>query len=372
MKRKSKIKFFFDFATLITAFFSIGFICFQLMFPQRTAGAVREALISSATNVIPSLFPFMVISRFIIALGMLSPIENTLGKGMSKLLGIPQKSVSSLLIGILSGFPIGAVTVCESYKKGEMTKDEAEFALCVSHNTGPAFPVGVVGVLLWNNKNFGVFIYFSQILAMLFLCLLKRKDRRGLYIRNTVPKYKAKKITASAALTSSVTSSASSCVGIVGFIVIFKVITEMILSFIPIKFELIRTMISAVAEFSSGSASAAELGGAAGAAFSGFAVGFGGISALMQACALTAETDLSIKKCALFKSIQGAVCAVMCTAYYNMFIKEDHVMEVYKKLETIQVNNFKYIAVLLVCAAAVIKYLGKKHKNTIQYTFFSL
>lgn len=104
-----------------------------MIFDSRTAlsGAADGVQLCVAT-VIPSLFPFFVVS--ILLTGLLSSCT----KGKHTL----------LLVGFLGGYPVGAQCVAQAYQSGRISRQEAERMLCFCNNAGPAFLFGIGSSLL--------------------------------------------------------------------------------------------------------------------------------------------------------------------------------------------------------------------------------
>ena len=54
----------------------------------------------------------------------------------------------------------------------------------------------------------------------------------------------------------------------------------------------------------------AEIGGKAGIALSSFAIGFSGISVLLQGASFASSAGFSLRKTAAAKLLQGTICAI--------------------------------------------------------------
>lgn len=120
-------------------------------------------------SVIPSLFPFIVLSGMLT--GSLSEIHIPRLKLFNKLLCIPRGSELLVVLGLLAGYPVGAQNVCDAYRDAILKKDTAKRMLVFCNNAGPAFIFGIVapqfdipsiGWYLW-----GVLIISSFITAII-------------------------------------------------------------------------------------------------------------------------------------------------------------------------------------------------------------
>lgn len=115
-----------------------------LILDSRTAvQGARDGIALCLQTVIPSLFPFLILSRLIT--GSMLGRELPLLRGPARLLGLP-KGGESMLVGIyLGGYPIGAGMASEGFQKGKLSREEALRLLRFCNQPGPAFLFGMVG-----------------------------------------------------------------------------------------------------------------------------------------------------------------------------------------------------------------------------------
>lgn len=70
----------------------------------------------------------------------------------------------AFIMGIISGYPVGAKIVTEFRKNGDCSKAEAERLLAFTNNSGPLFIIGTIGVSMFGNTLIRIaFIYNSYI-----------------------------------------------------------------------------------------------------------------------------------------------------------------------------------------------------------------
>ena len=117
-----------------------------IRFPQESIQAAGEGLTLSANVIIPSLFPFFVLSTLMVRLGLAQHFGRILEPVMRPLFNVSGACSSAFVLGFVGGYPVGAKTAIALYESGSITKSEAERLLAFSNNSGPAFILGVVGV----------------------------------------------------------------------------------------------------------------------------------------------------------------------------------------------------------------------------------
>lgn len=108
------------------------------------------------TSLIPSLFPFFILSSLISA--ALSGQKTPGLSFLEKLCGMPEGTGSLFLVGLLGGYPMGAQCCGEAYRQGALSKEDAQRMCAFCNQAGPSFLFGLVapffsspydGWLLW-------------------------------------------------------------------------------------------------------------------------------------------------------------------------------------------------------------------------------
>ena len=98
----------------------------------------RDGLTLCIQTVIPSLFPFFVLSS--VLLSALSEQDSILIKLLAKKLMIPQRAASLVIPGFLGGYPVGAKCVADLYESRQISKKDAQRLLAFCSNAGPEEP----------------------------------------------------------------------------------------------------------------------------------------------------------------------------------------------------------------------------------------
>ncbi len=113
-----------------------------LILDTKTAlSGAREGLQLCFSAVIPSLFPFCVLS--VLLTGSLTGIRSRLLQPLERLLKMPKGTGSLFLIGLLGGYPTGAQAVALCRESGQLTDAQADRMLGFCSNAGPAFVFGI-------------------------------------------------------------------------------------------------------------------------------------------------------------------------------------------------------------------------------------
>lgn len=117
--------------------------------------ACRQGLDMFLESVFPALFPFFFFTGLLGVFGTDGIIARMSKKPIRVLYDVPPAGGYAMALSFISGYPIGAKTVSESYKNGLMTLDECKRAISFSSTSGPLFVVGVIGYKMLGSPTLG-------------------------------------------------------------------------------------------------------------------------------------------------------------------------------------------------------------------------
>lgn len=150
---------------VICGFACIGFAIIIFANSKISATGAIDGLKLCGEIIIPSLFPFMVLTSFFQKSGGLEPIQKLLTPLTNCLFGLSGKEFAVFLLSLVSGYPVGASMLCDLYKSGQITERKANSMLTFCVNGGPAFIVMAVGNGILGNKSLGVRLLICHIIA---------------------------------------------------------------------------------------------------------------------------------------------------------------------------------------------------------------
>lgn len=125
-----------QFLWLIT---SVLFIFLLLTNPVNSAKLVNTGLITWYKHMIPSLFPFMVLSGFLLRSGLSFQISSLFNPILGRLFRLSPNCVYIIIMGFLCGFPMGANVIAQSLNLNKISKREGELLLAFCNNIGPVY-----------------------------------------------------------------------------------------------------------------------------------------------------------------------------------------------------------------------------------------
>ena len=207
------------------------FLLFLLLHPKQTSQAVVLGLTICASRLIPSLFPLMVLSVFASHSGVCTAFGQFLCRLTKDRMNLGNAGWGAFLLGTVAGFPLGALTVFELQKHGELSEQQARRLCGICNNTGPAFLIAYVGEGLLGDARIGWMLFACQLLAAFTILLfthprLRQKNDSSFHTSTVSPTQNSARntdVNISACLSDAVKTAASNLVGVCGFVVFFSV-----------------------------------------------------------------------------------------------------------------------------------------------------
>ena len=277
-----------------------GLLVWFLAGSDHVRAVMQEGLALCARSVIPSLFPFMVVTSLLLSLGLGELAAPWLAGLMEPLFRVPGAGSAALLLGLIGGYPIGAQTAAQLYRGGLTTREEAERLLAFCNNSNPVFLISVLGVGVFGSVRAGVWLWLIHVLSALLTGLVfrgggKPASRQGLTRR---PPFRA--VGFAEAFTGAVRSSLAGILSVCAFVVFFYVLAHPLTA---MGGRLGAVLVAVLELFSLTPLLTAD---AFGFLLAAAAAGWGGLSVLCQTLAVLEGSGLRLRNCLLGKVVQSA------------------------------------------------------------------
>lgn len=286
----------------------------SLFFSDEIAHSVKSGLSLCANVIIPSVFPFIVISDFLYSTMDFSSLKFIDGV-FRRVFKISAEGLYAFVLGILCGFPLGVKCVRDLYLSGNITKDESERLIGFCNNTGPAFLVCGIGLGLRGNITEGIILYVAMVISAIICGIvlsIGAKSETGTESIRQAPPF---------SFTLSIKNAGINTLNICSYLTFFacacgilrKLLGECYLYIGILPFLEIGSSTSILSKTS-------LLNKFQSLALSGFAVGFSGLSVHLQALSFLIDTDISAKRYFISKLLQGILCMLISSLLYLTLI----------------------------------------------------
>lgn len=285
------------------SFFQIAGVILSLIFmfklPYAVTSGVTEGLQICFYVILPSLFPFMVLSTYIIKSNIfkftykiLTPISRILFRQSAC-------AVPVIIMSMIGGFPIGIKMVNNLLNDGAINEKQAQRLCLFCMNGGPAFIITAVGVNMLGSTRAGVIMFVSLCFSSLVLGIFTRflGDKNELRERQEIQ-------SSLSSLSSAVSDALQSVLGICAWIVIFSAITSCLK--VCVENESIFTAFSAFLEVTKG---CVQLAGKMPIPVITAMIGFGGICVHCQVLSNLKNCGLKYSHFFVCRVLNGAIAS---------------------------------------------------------------
>lgn len=298
---------------IITAF-SIFFNLLILIFPELTINSAITGLKLWYSSAVPSLLPFIISINLLKHTYAPYYISKALEPVTKKLFNVDGAGVFPIVMGMLSGYPLGAKLCCEFYSEHKISKEQAEHILCFANNSGPLFIIGTVGTVFLGDLSIGYFLMFIHYLSAIVTGIFTTK-KTNTY---SVPFRKESEYkNIGAVLAETLENSITTIVMIGGYIILFSIITGFIMPVIPDGTP--QGIICGIFEITRGCSIIAK---SKYIFIIAALISWGGLSIHAQSLSYITKTDLSCGKYILSKIFQSFVTIILFFILYPIYAQK--------------------------------------------------
>ena len=130
--------------------------------------AAQEGLKLCITTLIPSMFPFFILSDLWETV-IYFDSNSIVAKGFEKIFNINGEGLSCFLIGSICGFPLGAKSLSEKYCDNFFNDEELDSLSALCNNPSAPFVISGIGVGLFGSLKIGIILQISVLLSAIFI-----------------------------------------------------------------------------------------------------------------------------------------------------------------------------------------------------------
>ncbi len=271
--------------------------------PDAAAGA-RQALVQCGASLVPSLLPCCVAANLL--LGAAKP---ALPRPAARWLGLSPVGLECLLVGAVSGFPLGAMYAAAQCKKGRMQPGEAVVTAALANQAGPAFVLGAVGLGVFGSARTGAALWAGVLVSAVLCARLLAPGSAA--APQAAPPAQAAGRSLLRALPQAVGQAGAAMVRLCAMVVFFGALLGAATPLLPTAGTLARAVAGGLLELSSGVSALGGLSRRMAAAAGLLLLGWGGCCVHLQALGPLAEAGLSFRVYLGCKGLQAAVCALL-------------------------------------------------------------
>lgn len=147
----------------------------MLRFPETCFQGASAGLLLWFRTVLPTLFPFIVITSLLVRTRAVEGISRILSPMICPLFGVSEASSFAVLGGFLCGYPMGAKITSDLLDEGYISRKEGNYLLSFCNNTSPMFVISYIVLQNLRRPELGIISLGIMMASPVLLSFLFRR-----------------------------------------------------------------------------------------------------------------------------------------------------------------------------------------------------
>lgn len=312
------------------------FFVLMFTFPHASYKGASSGLMLWFMNVLPTLLPFIIVSNMIINLNIAGKISRLLYPLFGKLFRVSPNGCYPILVGFLSGLPMGAKSTADLVEANRIDSDEGFFLLSMCNNASPIFIMSYIATNQLQMPGLRLIllliIYGSSVISANLYRIYKnniiKKNRKNAFHITEVYKessgiggeYRSVRFSFDI-LDKSIMNGFEVITKIGGYIILFSILAQ-IINEIGAGLSLPKAIIIGFLEITTGIDHICKLpiGKNTKIVLASVLTSFGGLSGLAQTKSVLGKSRLSVKFYIAVKLLSAFVAMVLTLVYVLYFL----------------------------------------------------
>jgi len=300
-----------------------------LLFPGASFRGASQGLLLWFHNVLPSLLPFIILSNLIVRLNITRQISKVFYPVFGRLFGVSYEGCYPIVIGFLSGIPMGAKSTADLVSDHKINASEGNFLLGMCNNASPMFIIGYIAItqLKLPEINYVLFsiIYGSSILgAILYRRFFMQKFDSAVTVSMSKPSVNDKGATnhfSFEILNQSIMNGFEIVTKIGGYIILFSILAQIIREIGP-DISFLKVLMIGTLEITTGISQIcnSDMDLNTKIVLVSVLTSFGGLSAVAQTKSVLGNTRLSIISYIAIKCVSAVLALLLSVIYVSFFL----------------------------------------------------
>lgn len=305
-----------------------SFAVIILLYPDASQNAITNSIKSTVMSVVPSLFPFMVISALLCDLPM-PKFLNSLMKPICKLLKLNREYASSIILGNICGFPIGALTASKITENYGINKHEALRAVILSNNVSISFALTYVASTVKGGRKTALILWVCQFTSAICVCFISSAVQKTNFQLQVKPKTVSIGYSFTQSFTNAVGKAAQNSLNVASFICFFSVLSVYITNTgKALGAKYLSFTADILLEISTACKKTSEVPFPHSAVICAFCMGFSCICVIFQSAVFIKNCGVSVGAFTALKFFQGILSASFATIILQFINPEEKAVEV--------------------------------------------
>lgn len=196
-----------------------------IVFSAEMREGAYKGLVLAENTIIPSLLPLLIIFLLIMKTGARDVMARAFGFVSHCLFNLPMVTIPAVIMGIVGGYPTGALLTQELFLSQEIDRAQAAKMLRFNFCGGCGFIITAVGTVTLLNPKAGLILFVSNIAAAVLmgfgLSFTQPRIKKGYYSYRESPNF-------GDAIAASAESAIKSVLSITAFVIFFGAVNNIV------------------------------------------------------------------------------------------------------------------------------------------------
>lgn len=273
------------------------------------SNTVKETIIYGiyiwVNNLIPSMFPFLLVSKLMIYSNLVLYLNKIFGKYLSIIFNIPKSSSFAVILSLITGFPTGAIYIRELLNNNLIDINDANKLIMYTSYSSPIFVISIIGETLLNSKILGLYIYIIHVITGLLIGIILRGKKKNINNKISINKKEDK------ALSDAIRESFETLINILGILLFFLLVISIFNIILPNN--IITIIFKSMLEITTGviNISRCNLSIKLKASIIGFIISFNSLSIHYQIKSIIEDTKIKYCNYLYARIIHSILCFIL-------------------------------------------------------------
>ena len=196
----------------------------MLVSPKAVFTGASEGLLLWFQIILPTLFPFLLITNLLLATGNMHLISSAFGTVLTRIFHVSSNGSFAVVTGFLCGYPMGAKTAADLTVSGYISKKEGQYLLSFCNNSSPVF---ILNFVVWKTLGKDTLLVPTLIILMLSPVIVSFFTRKKYHFQNQKEVHCTKSSWSFQEIDDCIMDSFETLVKVGGYIILFSVLLSL-------------------------------------------------------------------------------------------------------------------------------------------------
>lgn len=197
---------------------------FMLVSPKAVFTGASEGLLLWFQIILPTLFPFLLITNLLLTTGNMHLISSAFGTILTRIFHVSPNGSFAVVTGFLCGYPMGAKTAADLTASGYISKKEGEYLLSFCNNSSPVF---ILNFVVWKTLGNDTLLLPTLVILMISPMVVSFFTRKNYRFENEKEVHYSKASWSFQEIDDCIMDSFETLVKVGGYIILFSVLLSL-------------------------------------------------------------------------------------------------------------------------------------------------